>query len=101
MNGTFAPAAIAAILARFRGKDDLMNPQIKRIVRVAFYGAVAAFGANWFFMTSGETLSVRLCFGFLVAGAGAVTGALLCANFTADEDEPLEGHSSGHEHRPT
>ena len=71
-----------------------MNAQMKKILRGALYGAVVAFVIDWF-ISSGEILSIRICFGLMVAGAGAVTGALLCANFTADEDEPLEGHAAG------
>jgi hypothetical protein len=100
VNPTFAPGSIPAILPGFRAKDDRMNPQIKRILRWAAYGAAVAFVIDWF-ISSNEILSIRICFGLMVAGAGAVTGALLCANFTADADEPLEGESSGHEQRPT
>jgi hypothetical protein len=74
-----------------------MNPQIKRIVKWAAILAAFAFVTNWY-LTRGESTSVRVCFGFLVAGAGAVTGALLCANFTADEDEPADGHGQGPDH---
>lgn len=95
----FAPASLAVILARFRDEDDRMNPQIKRILRWALYGALVAFLIDWFISTD-QILSIRICFGLMVAGAGAVTGALLCANFTADADEPLEGDSPGQEHHP-
>ena len=77
-----------------------MNAQIKRIMRWALGGAVIAFVIDWI-ISSDQILSIRICFGLMVAGAGAVTGALLCANFTADEDEPLEGHAAGHGPTPT
>jgi len=78
-----------------------MNPQIKRILWSATILAAFAFVTNWYLMTRGESTSVRVCFGILVAAAGAVTGALLCANFTADEDEPADGHAPGDEqHHP-
>jgi branched-subunit amino acid transport protein len=73
-----------------------MNPQVKRILKWAVLGALVAVVVN-IFVTTGESTSVRVCFGLLVAGAGAVTGALLCANFTADEEKPAEGHAPGHE----
>jgi FtsH-binding integral membrane protein len=85
----FARRSTAAILARFQAKDERMNSQLKKILRWALYGAVVAFVIDWF-ISSNEILSIRICFGLMVAGAGAVTGALLCANFTADADEPLE-----------
>jgi hypothetical protein len=71
-----------------------MNAQIKRILRWALVGAVVAFVIDWF-IASDQILSIRICFGLMVAGAGAVTGALLCANFTADEEHPSEGHAPG------
>ena len=72
-----------------------MNAQIKRILRWALGGAAVAFIIDWI-ISSDQILSIRICFGLMVAGAGAVTGALLCANFTADADEPLEGEASDH-----
>ena len=71
-----------------------MNAQIKRILRWALGGALIAFFIDWF-ISSDQILSIRICFGLMVAGAGAVTGALLCANFTADEEHPHEGHAAG------
>ncbi len=65
--------------------------QIRRIVKWAVL--CAAFGAVanlWF--SRGESTSIRVCFALMVAGAGAVTGALLCANFTADDSDPTVPH---------
>ena len=53
-----------------------MNPQVKRIVKWAGIGAAVAFFTN-LWLTSDQSTGVRICFGLLVAGAGAVTGALL------------------------
>ena len=63
-----------------------MNPQIKRILKWAFFGfCIAAFIDV--LISGGESFSIRVCFALMVGGAGAVTGALLCANFTADDEE--------------
>ena len=74
-----------------------MNPQIKRIVRWAEIGAVVAFLID-LAVSSGETFGVRVCLGFMVAGAGAVTGALLCAMFTADDTD--DAHAPAHSSEP-
>ena len=63
------------------------SAQVKRIVKWAAICAVGGAVANLFF-SSGESTGIRVCFALMVAGAGAVTGALLCANFTADDSDP-------------
>ena len=57
------------------------------IVKWAVICAVLGGVANLWF-SSGEATGIRICFALMVAGAGAITGALLCANFTADDSDP-------------
>jgi uncharacterized membrane protein YeaQ/YmgE (transglycosylase-associated protein family) len=67
--------------------DDDAGAKVKRIVKWALIGAVIGAIANvW--LSSGEATGIRVCFALMVAGAGAVTGAMLCANFTADDSDP-------------
>jgi len=63
------------------------SAQVKRIVKWALIGALVGAIAN-FWLSSGESTGIRVCFALMVAGAGAVTGAMLCANFTADDSDP-------------
>jgi hypothetical protein len=65
--------------------------QVRRIVKWAAGCAIVGFVANWW-LSSGEATGIRVCFGLMVAGAGAITGALLCANFTADDSDPSIPH---------
>jgi hypothetical protein len=70
-----------------------MNSAIRKILKWAYGGAVVAF-LIVMLVSSGESTPVRICFGLMCAGAGFVTGALLAANFSADE-EPHEAPGSG------
>ena len=63
------------------------SAQVRRIVKWAVICAVLGAVANLYF-SSGEATGIRVCFALMVAGAGAITGALLCANFTADDSDP-------------
>jgi len=68
-------------------KSGDSSAQVRRIVKWAVICAVLGGVANLWF-SSGEATGIRICFALMVAGAGAVTGALLCANFTADDSDP-------------
>ena len=63
-----------------------MNPQIKRILKWAVIGAIVGASIDWF-VSSGESMGVRICLGLMIAGGGGVTGALVCAMFTADDTD--------------
>ena len=68
-------------------KSGEAGAQVKRIVKWALIGALIGAIAN-FWLSSGEATGIRVCFALMVAGAGAITGAMLCANFTADDSDP-------------
>ena len=58
----------------------------RRIVKWACFGGIALFVVDWF-ISGGETMSVRVTLGLMCAGGGFVTAGLLAAVFAGDSKE--------------
>src|SRR5205814_123701 len=66
------------------------NDAMRTVVKWSLLGAAVAF-VTVMLISGGQRTALRVTCGLMAAGAGAVTFALLCANFAKDE-ETNESH---------
>ena len=71
-----------------------MNDEIRKILKWSVIGGVVAAGIT-ILISGGMPIGIRVTCALMAFGAGAITAALLAANFAKDEETDSHG-PSGH-----